>query len=779
MNPSLIRLPARILLPFLFVASLAAQDRPWQKLSDPTVAELASQFATPPTANSSQVTWGWNGLLTRQSITTDLDRIRAMNLYSAWVEPGRNPEAHYLSPAYFENVRIAVEEAKKRGMHLWFDDDGGYPSGFAGGKFSLERPDLAMKALGPTERIPVEPGQTFSRTLDAKTICALAVDLDTNASQVLETPGGQVTWTAPATGHWAVALPQWVFRSGVTKSSNNKSGAKDSEHSLMDYMDPAAGQAFIQWTFEAYRKVVGDEFGSTVLGFRGDEAAYGFNPWTPNFLAEFQARKGYDLRPYLPAISAIQLGRSGRGGRGARGAPGFQRPTPPPLSLDAAHRAFADYCDVWSDLFAQNFFSAGAKWCADHGVEMQTHIEHEEILPQLADADGDFFKAMRDIAVPGIDVIWHQVWHDVVADFPKLASSSTHLNGHPQSMSESFAAMRGIYPTPNLAEAGWIVNHQIALGINHFEFMGFRSSAAGGRPLPPVLGPGGAEATPPSARAGPPARGVAPAGYTYINDSKFPALAAYANRTTYVLQQGRPGAKIGVYIPSSSFWFGDNGINRSFLAIVHSLLEHQRDLDFVDEYALTTSLKPQGDELVNLSGQGYRAIVIPPVVAISQAALDRLQAFAKAGGKVIFLGDAPRLVMDKNFLTAAPAGDLSWAVLEPTGQVTDAVLAALPEPEVALDQAVAGLKYIHRRLKDGEAYFFFNEGETALNLNATVLTAGPAAQVQSWDGYTGQMEAFPGATLAKGKVTLPLSLESWATKLIIIGGPPAGVASNP
>jgi hypothetical protein len=777
MNPRILSVPSKILLPFFLVASVAAQDRPWQSLSDPTVAELAPHFATPPATNSSQVSWGWGGVISRESIDRDLDHIRSMNLFEAYIEPGRNPAAHYLSPAYFENVKIAVEEAKKRGMHIWFDDDGGYPSGFAGGMFTRERPDKDMKALAPTEQVPVSPGQTFTRMLDDQTICALSVNLDTGDTHVMEPNGGQVSWTAPDTGRWAVDLPKWVFRSGVTRSSNNQTGAKDNEHSLMDYLDPAADQLFINWTFEAYKKAVGNEFGKTFLGFRGDEASFGFNPWTPNFLAEFQARKDYDVRPYLPAIAAIQIGRSG-GGRRSGGAGGFRPPPAPPLSLDAAHRAFADYCDVWSDLFGQNFFSAGAQWCAANHLEMQTHIEHEEILPQLAIADGDFFKCMRDIQVPGIDVIWHQMWDDVVADFSKEASSAAHLSGHPQSMSESFAAMGGLFPTPNLDEAGWIVNHQIALGITHFEFMSLRSSA----PMPP----GGAGTAPrpviPSAEnipSGPiAARGVAPAGYRYINDAKFPELAAYTNRTTYLLEQGTPAAQIGVYIPSTSFWFDDNGVNKSFLTIVHSLLEHQEDLDYVDEYALTTSMKLQDGEFINKSGQGYRAIVIPPVVAISQAALDRLQAFAGQGGKVLFIGGAPKIVMHKNFLTATPPGDLSWAVMEPSSDVTVNVLTALPPSDVSLDQISPGLKYIHRKLKDGDVYFFFNEGGGAISVNATVATSGAATQVQSWDAHSGQIGAFAGASIANGKVTLPLSLESWATKLVVISGSPGRMASN-
>jgi len=64
----------------------------------------------------------------------------------------------------------------------------------------------------------------------------------------------------------------------------------------------------------------------------------------------------------------------------------------------------------------------------------------------------------------------------------------------------------------------------------------------------------------------------------------------------------------------------------------------------------------------NLSGQGYKTVIIPSVTAISKKAMDRLQAFAKAGGCVVFLGEGPSLVVDKTFLKAGQPVDLSWAI---------------------------------------------------------------------------------------------------------------------
>jgi hypothetical protein len=736
---------AHILVSLLLTGGASAQERPWQQISDPAAVQLAAHFAAPPPEYSAQFDWGFSDQLTREDMGRVLDRSKSVNVLAAYCEPKRG-KSPYLSPGYFEAVKMVVEEAKKRDMRIWFDDDGGYPSGFGGGKFTVERPDLRMMAL-TSQRVPVTAGQQYSNKLQPEIICALAVNRDTGASQLLDSSSGAVNWTVPA-GNWEIVLPRFQFRSGPTRSANNATGAKDGTHSLMDYLNPEANKLFAQWTFDGYKQAIGDELGKTVLGFRGDEPAFGFNPWSPVLPAEFQKRKGYDLRPYLAKVASISIG-----GRGPAASAG--------VNLDEGHRVFADYCDVWSDLFGENFFGMEGKWGAENHVEMQMHIEHEEILPQLAIADGDFFKCMRSIQVPGIDTIWHQIWHDVVSDFPKLASSATHLNGHPRAMCEAFAAYN---PAPDLKEATWILNHLMALGISRIEYMGLQGTGA--------------------------FRG-------FYGEPGFPATAAYVNRVCYLLGEGRPAAQIGVYLPSSSFWFNDAAADVAFRAMVHQLLEHQRDLDFVDEYALSTTLQLRGNELVNLSGQAYRAILIPPVDAISKAALDNLRAFAQAGGKVIFWGGAPKLVMDKNFLTATGPADISWAMLEPgteitsqvlaaapaamkanvetnwPSEITPHVLAALPAPDVATDAPAPWLKYNHRRLKDAELYFFFNEGEQPLSLKTTVANSGTARQAQQWDAASGTIEPWAGATFANGRTTLPLELQPWGAKIVMVDSNPA------
>jgi hypothetical protein len=81
-----------------------------------------------------------------------------------------------------------------------------------------------------------------------------------------------------------------------------------------------------------YRQAVGEEFGKTVLGFFGDEPDY--TPschGRPKLLDAFRRQKDYDLQPHLPLLFA-------------------------PKMTAEAWRVKADYFDVWSAMFRENFF---------------------------------------------------------------------------------------------------------------------------------------------------------------------------------------------------------------------------------------------------------------------------------------------------------------------------------------------------------------------------------------------------------------------------------------
>lgn len=703
-------------IPILNLSNVSvASERPWQELSNPSVADVASNFKTPSSVYSMTFYWGWDGPVDEKVIARDLKEYSFKNVRAVTLEAGYNMKAKYLSPEWFALVKYTVEQARENDMHVWLVDEGKYPSGFAGGKFSELRPDLTMQTFRVTDSFTVNGGETVDRQVKDNTICAVAVNETDGTSKILEPVNGRLNWTAPE-GKWQIQVIEQQFRTSATRSVNNpKAGAKDGTHALCDYLKPEAVKMFIEWTHEEYKKVVGDEFGKTVLGFRGDEPDYGIIPWTDTIIDQFQKRKGYDIRPYLPSFTQ------------RRGL------------TEQQQRAKADYWDVWSAIFSENFFGTQAKWCAKNNLEYLVHLNHEDQMTGLARSEGDFFRCMRQVQMPGVDAIWSQIWMDKVADFPKYASSASHLFGRPRAFTESFAAYK---PSPNLEQAMWILNYQIVRGINMVEVMWIPASTEG--------------------RSG--MRG-------WLADERFPEAAMYLNRVCYVLSQGRPAAGIGLYYPTFSLWLGNDEADKNVLAVTKQLLENQRDFDFVDEQAVSSVMKLNGNSFVNLSGQSYRTIIVPPITAISKASLERLKSYAQNGGKVIFLGDAPSLVVEKTFLDAKGPADISWAIRESSGQLTESVLKALPEPDVILSQVCPTIKYLHRQLSDADVYFFFNESDQKQSFTMKLRVAKGQAQI--WDPMTGSIKAVSGVSAENGIVNLPLELDAYGTKLIVIGDVPS------
>jgi hypothetical protein len=708
------RFPALILSLLPLPAGVRAADRPWQELTMPSVAEVAANFGAPPSEYGLTVWWGWDGPITAEVINRDLDAFRAKGIQAVTIEAGYGMNAPYLSPGWFETIKLAVEQAKRRGLRVWLVDEGKYPSGFAGGKFSAERPDLRMQALVVAERVEVAAGETLVRRLPSEAVGVLAVNQADNSSQPVDLGSGELHWTAP-TGRWQVLIVQHEFQSAPTRAANNPTRGKDTSNSLEDYLNPAATRQFIAWTHEQYKKYVGDEFGKTVLGFRGDEPDFSIKgiPWTPAVFEEFARRKGYDVRPYIAAFFA-------------------------PNPTDRQRRAKADYWDVWSDMFRDGFFRPQGDWCAANGLEYLVHLNHEDQMMALVRSEGDFFKDMRYVQVPGIDTIWNQIWPGKVTDFPKYASSAAHVFGRPRAFSESFAAYR---TPPTVEQARWVMNQQYVRGINLQEIM-FVPASSGG----------------PSGLRG------------WLGDEEFPATVAYANRATYLLAQGRPAAQIAVYYPTLSMWLGDATVDAGVLQLMQQLLEHQRDFDFINEEAFATALTSEPGALRNRSGQRYRAVIVPPLNAISRLALDRLETFAKGGGRVIFLGAAPSLVVNRTFVEAGGPPDLPWAVREPSGELSELVLKALPPPDVTFDQPCPPVKFLHRKWRDADLYFFFNESDQPQTRQA-VLAGGGAVQV--WDANAGGASLLEGAAPSgNGTVRLSLELDRHGTKFIVIGAAP-------
>ncbi len=789
------RYPFVVTLALSAAASLSAAQA-WREITMPTVAEAAAAFPQPPTEFSA-IHWAiWGGPQTKERIIADIEHAHANGVGVYMIDNSQRVQPKYLSPEYMDLVKTVVQECKKRGMKVWIEGDCGYPDGFAGGLITRDYPQLGMQGILADAHSTVPAGQTLDLPLPADTLGILAYarpeagapPADAAAPSVKEFPlpadnifkytaprggageltvqlpnaevrynvtvgepfsipvpagtkrifltaaaagggrgrggrgaggapegttvplpaDGHLKWTAPAgTGSWEIAFIRHAYRTSPTRNDNGDDGGatKDTLFTLIDYLDPVATDTYLKVIYGAYEQAVGEEFGKTILGFRADETDYsGVTPWTPKLLETFQAMKGYDLKPYIPLIFGGHL-------------------TPEAL------RAKADYADVWSRMFRDNFYRHMGEWCTSRNMEFMIHLNHEETMMSLVGSEGSFWRDMRYTGVPGIDNL-NQIGPGITADFPKLAASAAHIDGHPLAWEES-----GGSPSQT---GKFTTDYHLVRGVNYLNIRGLNGA--------------------------PPA-----AGATLLD---LPStMGHYVSRAQYLLAVGRPAAQVALLHPTDSMWYGDRDADTDTVSIVTQLLEHQIDFDHIDAESLITDCTFANGGLRNLSGQVYHAVIVPTSTVIQQAVLARLREFARGGGKVVFVGRTPTMVMDRNFLQVADgAPDLGFATLEPTPRITARVVAALPAPDVKLDAVAPAIKYNHRSYKDGEVYFFFNESKETLARTATIAGQG---QVQVWDATTGTIHPLAGVARATGSVVVPLNLAPQEARFIVIGALPA------
>jgi len=735
-------LPVAAMAAALFTAAALAQQ-PWQHLQNPAAAQVAAQWKDPPPEYGPEPYYGLNGAVSIPQVERDLDTLHNLGFQAVTVQAGFNMPFAYLSPEYFAFFRKFVEEARQRNMRVWIVDDAGYPSGFAGGKFTTEKPELRMQALEVEEKIAVAGGTALHRDLPPEVVSVAAVDQN-GAAIPLPLHGSTLDWTAPA-GSWTVLLVDHEFRTSPTRSDTNPKRVKDTEQSLEDYLDPAATRQYLEFTHEQYKKYVGDEFGKAILGFRGDEPDYSISglPWTPKFFERFREIKGYDVQPYAALFAQSPSRRD----------PGV------PIQLTPQQiRIRGDYYDVFSQMFAAGFFKPQGEWCAANHLEYQVHLNHEEMEMELTHSEGAFFRDMYWVEVPGIDAIWHQIWMDTISDYPRLASSVAHVDGKPRAFTESFAAYR---PAPDVEMARYILNEQFVRGVNLVEMMYFPATSAGPRPAP-----------------------------SYMGQTGFSDLTAYVRRMSYLMAMGRPDATVALYLPSSSMWLGNQRSDDQFVSTERLLSEHQIDFDMVDEDALASGLKALSGAFETLSGNRYRTVILPAPLLLSEAALARLKSFAHGGGKVVFLGGTPQWIAGRTIrdARAAKAAEFSWATvvdaqLPPTptppaappatppapqivpAEVLEAMQSDVIAPTVKMDAPDPALRVMKRKWKDADVYLFFNEAAQASAHSVTLMA--PGRKVGAWNAQTGSVTQLQ-ATRAGGHPVVRLNLQPYATQVIVV-----------
>lgn len=229
---------------------------------------------------------------------------------------------------------------------------------------------------------------TQTAPIDVNADQVIALDSVTNLTANMDS-SGKLTWNAPD-GIWR------IVRIGYT--ANGKCCHPASKFGVGFECDKLAKRG-IDTHFDAYIGKLCDHLGTNLYGnvkygFKGvliDSWEAGTQNWTQGFEREFLARKGYDIIPYLPILTGAIVGGN-----------------------EVTEKVIADYRNVLSNMFAENFSDEFARKCHERGLEFWTEAygtfnSTEELYGRSADVDmGEFwikplpFSSNCDACVPKV-----------------------------------------------------------------------------------------------------------------------------------------------------------------------------------------------------------------------------------------------------------------------------------------------------------------------------------------------------------------------------------------
>ena len=715
--------------------------------------------------------WSWNYLLEPESIRREAAELLKSGMGGYFCHSRWGLETEYMSPAWMAAIQAALAEAKRRGGYCWLYDEDRWPSGAAGGLVTIPHPEFRMKSLlaeWPPEAVMVNANE--AKKLEKTLLERFAVR---------GAPGRLKSFRRLAGGQWPERSERLLTATRLVHPDSDwyNRGA------YLDTMDPAAVRAFIEHTYEGYRKAVGGEFGRAIPGIFTDEPNYhqpfhsGVGarfpqvPWTDRLPGEFRKRCGYDLLPELP-----QLFYQFRGG--ARGAvPGA--------------KVRRDFRRVATELFEEAFSRQLGRWCARHRLAFTGHYLCEEKLEFQTLVVGAAMPHYRHQQLPGIDLLGRRITEVGTC---KQVASMVEQFGKERILSELYGGAGWQF---SLADQKWMGDWQYALGVNlrcqHLVLTSLRGGRK--RDYPPSFFP----QTPWWKHNG--------------------VVEDYFARLSLALSQGRAVRDLLVVHPIESAWAlytadetsaGRQELKRldeGFAALLQDLLAVHHDYDLGDESVMARFASVRGRELA-VGRARYKAVLVPPCLTLRRTTLRLLVRFAAAGGPVLYFrpapalldgaaSDAPARVLARIGAPVGPAragrglgaaGLMPWQLLAGVraGKAPAASAAALRAFRATLSRALeaalgrrltlveagrecAPVIYMLRREGARQVLFLANTDFDRGHRLALALSGAPAGAVEEWDAVGGAVRRVEGARREGGVWKLGVELPAAGSRLLVFG----------
>jgi len=566
-------------------------------------------FAKPGPEYRGAPFWSWNCKLDRAKLLRQTGWLAEMGLGGWHIHARTGLDTPYLGEEFMGHVKACVEDGRARGgLRTWLYDEDRWPSGAAGGIVTKEERFRSRFLLfTPTPNAEAQVSSTTTsqsvggRSGQGRLLARYAVRLDAAGALAAYRRLSDVDAAAAGERLWYAYLE-------VSQPSSWFNG-----QTYVDTMNPAAIRRFVEVTHEPYRQAVGKDFGGLVPAIFTDEPQFtakrplpaadatadAIMPWTDDLVDSHVAAFGVDPLDTLPEVFWDLPGGT-------------------------ASLARWRYHEHTAERFAAAFADVVGGWCAKHGIAFTGHLMEEQSLESQTHATGEAMRSYRGFQIPGIDLLCDALEITTA----KQTQSAKHQYDREGMLSELYGVTDWDFTFAGHKRQGdWQAALGITVRVHHLSWVSMQGEA----------------------------KRDYPASIHYQSPwfREYPRVEDHFARVNAVLTRGKPRVRVAVVHPVESYWLAygpragtgavREALERSFQDVAHWLAFGTLDFDYLAESLLPSQCAAGGSPL-HVGAMAYDAVVVPPMRTIRGSTIERLEAFAAAGGRLVFLGEAPALV---------------------------------------------------------------------------------------------------------------------------------------
>ncbi|MBD3276546.1 MAG: hypothetical protein GF372_14625 [Candidatus Marinimicrobia bacterium] len=715
---------------------------------------LYEAFQNPPAEARPFVRWWWNGnRITESEIIRELDVLDDAGIGGIEINPIAMPDEApeigiepltWLSPEWNRMVKIATDEARKRGMISDMIVGTGWPfggeflppeeqiRGVVLQKISLEGMaayravlnDIIEYKRNPADEEVPEPELLFARLIP-QNLGALSQVIDVtdsvNAAGVLEFPIPE--------GRYMLYLGTVQTGLGFREVTLGAPGAAGP---CLDHYNAAAVERYINRVAEKLGPELGGQLGDALRALFVDSIELSGSNWTNDMLTEFRQRNGYNLEPYFPFVMY------------ANPYEGYQDEFSVSSAFaDTLRRVRYDYSKTLTELFLERFTVTYHNWCNEqntvsryqaYGVPWLMDMSEGYLIPDIPESNNWLFSS--DPYSHG-----YNIW-------TKYTSSGAHLNDRRIASTEAMTNTRGVFQT-TLEMIKRADDMNFIMGMNHSVLHGFNFS-------PPEAG------FPGWVRFG-----------AYFSEQNtwwkyLPQWIDYNARLSAVFQEAQPEMNVAILTPRADVW-STKGLARVPIHLTpwygHRLWEplnqHGYGVDYIPERIIRDGEKT--GSVLAYGPMAYNLIILTDVQSMLPETAAALQEFVKSGGHLIIIGNRPsRSLSLKNAaqndakvqdIMTNLLNEFSAQVITLDAPVQDdmslfrwtseyLVPRTAVAPQLSIQEPDSMLYQVHYQHNERDIYFIVNH-DPSREVSADIKFQNDGATPWKWNPEDGSKSRYP------------------------------------